>query len=540
MSFSSAPKNGKEDCGRDVPTGLARLNQKARRRVPHVLRPRLTATVSAAMRRTALLVLVVLELVVAVTLVQMGRQLPARAEMEHSFTKVENVTRQAERQIHQVRDQVHLLRQTQLEGHLQRMQKQLRALTKTLREQTIDFQTVAATRDALGSIAKGLQGLGDTLDPRGIDQLGAGLKVTAVFLEDKLLPAAQTAADQLDKSVGLLQEDARLAARFLRELPSSFDTLKEMHDSLAQFDKGLSKMAVTLHTERLQTMRAGFDGMYVALSTGADQVERLGNFTYPVLTFDGLKPEVEQRAFWPEGERIAAGLRKAGKGVKAADAQMGEMLKNLPDVEQSLRASHKVVASTRAALAEALAQKTRVEPVLKELPSHAAKLADNLPRLGHDLAQVLRQTESLKEVATALHQAQRGLQDTARQWPELRKAVLASARVLQTTQEQLDRALNSKEEYEDALAQTIALADASATLAPLLFRETLRQLEGQEKSLDQLGNSLGEVGDILPHYGHTAGQLIHTGRWLAWLVAAIVLLHALYVLAENLRPKSVR
>ena len=49
--------------------------------------------------------------------------------------------------------------------------------------------------------------------------------------------------------------------------------------------------------DRLETMRDGFRGLDAALSTGADQVDRLADYRYPVVRFSGLLPEIgRQRA----------------------------------------------------------------------------------------------------------------------------------------------------------------------------------------------------------------------------------------------------
>src|SRR5258707_391306 len=83
---------------------------------------------------------------------------------------------------------------------------------------------------------------------------------------------------------------------------------------LGKYDEGLERLDARLQADRLGAMRDGFKSMEDALETSAGQVERMAGFTYPVVKMNGLKPVVEQKRFWPEGEQIAADLRKAAKG----------------------------------------------------------------------------------------------------------------------------------------------------------------------------------------------------------------------------------
>src|SRR5206468_2553666 len=124
----------------------------------------------------------------------------------------------------------------------------------------------------------------------------------------------------------------------------------EIHDSLGQFGTGLGRMEQLLDPARLTTMREGFQGLDSSLSTGADEVERLSGYTYPMVTFDGLQPVVDRKPFWPEGEKIAAGMRNAAKGATAAAKQLDSLAEDLPRLQESLRQSRKAAAATREVL----------------------------------------------------------------------------------------------------------------------------------------------------------------------------------------------
>jgi hypothetical protein len=51
----------------------------------------------------------------------------------------------------------------------------------------------------------------------------------------------------------------------------------------------------------------------------------------------------------------------------------------------------------------------------------------------------------------------------------------------------------------------------------------------EEEALRELGSSIDEVGEMVPAYGEMTGRFLQIGRFLAWLVAAIVALHGLYL-----------
>jgi hypothetical protein len=482
------------------------------------------------MRRLVFLGVGLLECVVGVVLVLLGANLPARSEVEDSFGRVERVTRRAGDQVRRLRQQVHDLRRPDLHELAGRLRDQTRTVAVLLREQKVDFQSLATLGEALGSVSHGLHDLAQTLDPAGVGRLGEGLGETADFLERKLLPAAASAAEHLEKSTALLRADAEQLSAFLKAVPPDFEALREVRDSLGRFSAGLAKLGTALKLQRLDAVRDGFRGMEVALKTGAEQVEKLSGFTYPVLTFDGLRPEIERRQFWPEGDKIGAGMRKAAAGVTAANQEVQGLAKALPDVREALEASRRVVEAARATLAEALRHRDKVEPLLKAMPEHAARLAEELPRLGADLARVLRDTQKFKEVAAALRQAQRGVGEVVERWPELRKTMVASSRLLRAVHEQLARAVQHRAEYERAMKQTALLGEAFAALLPLLTDQLTHQLHEEEQSLDDLGQSIDEVGAVLPAYGQTTSRLVLLGRLLAWLVAGIVALHGVYLL----------
>lgn len=490
------------------------------------------------MRRVLFPIMGILEISVAVVLVVLGAQLPGRDDIDRGFRGAERVTDRTSKQVHILRRQVQDLRQPEYQQLAQRMQKQSQVVTRTLRQQQIDFDTVRGMRDALDEVANGLDSVAATFDPAAVQRLGDGLEETASFLDTKVVPGAARAADDIEASTKALEVDAARLGALLRQAPLDLKAVREIHTSLGRFGTGLDKMNSLLRMQRLDTMRDGFKGLDEALSSGADQVDRLSNYTYPLVEFNGLKPVVQQRQFWPEGEKISAGMRKAAAGATAAGREMDDLGKELPQLRASLDESRKVVARTREALGLALEQQDKIEPLLRDAPEHAAKLAEALPRAGQDLAKMLRETKQLKDVAGSLRQARKGLDMTVARWPELRRALGNSAALMRTTRDQLDRAIEHRQEYEAALQQSVVLAESFSMMLPLFTEQLDNRLDEEEHALSELGQSLDEVKAVLPAYEHSTHRVFNAGRLLAWLAAGIVALHGVYLLlSARLGPR---
>jgi chromosome segregation ATPase len=494
------------------------------------------------MRRTLFTSLGVLEFLAALVLLAFAWQLPGPRQVQDAADKMERVSRQAGVQVSRLRDEVGVLRQRrpQLAALSKQLQKQLRIVTINVRTGQIDYGAVRTVGHALGDVAQGLDGLAATLDPRGVAQIGAGMKATADYLEDKVAPEAEKAADRLEKTTEALRADAVRLGALLRAAPLDLRAARATADSLATFDEGLTRLARALKVENADAIRDGFKGLETSLSTGAGQVERLTGYTYPAITVNGFKVNVEQKEFWPEGKTIATGMRRAARGLTAAGKQLDGLNKELPRLRASLEGSRKVVTATRQALVTALKQQEKVEPLLRSVPTHAARLAHELPRLAGDLAKVLRETARLKEVAALLRQAQKGVDTATERWPELRRNLGRSSVLLRATQKQLREALDRRTEYEAAARQTLLLTETFAAALPLLTEQLDEHLEQQERSLAELTDSIDQVSTALPVAAGTASRLLVTTRLLLGLVALIVAVHGAYVLlGERLGARPV-
>lgn len=487
------------------------------------------------MRRLVFLVLGALELLSAVVLVYFAWIVPGRRDVDETAARADRVTRHTATQVHGLRDQFRLLheRRPQMQELALRLQSEMRVINDHLKTQKIDYETVQTLSDALGDAASGLDGLAQTLNPKELKQFGDGVKAAADFLEKQVGPAAATAADDLDKTTVSLREDAKLLSDLLRSAPPDLKAARDIHDGLRNFDRGLERMEQLLRVERIDTMREGFKGLEQSLNTGAEQVQRLSNYTYPVVRFNGWTPAIEQRAFWPEGGEIADGMRKAAKGAAAATEQMQLLSKDLPQLRQTLVDSRKAAAATRETLAVALKQQDKVEGLLKSVPENAARLTEQLPRLAQSLASILRDTSRLKDVGRLLRQTHKGIDNAIARWPELRKNLGRSSLLLRNTQGQLDYVLTHRDEYEASLQHTLMLSRTISASLPLLSEQLEMELGDQERALTNLDDSLNDVRESLPGLARNASNILQTTRLLLLLLAVIFGLHGGYLIAGS-------
>jgi|GEM_PF-1791201 len=486
------------------------------------------------MRRFGFLVLGGLELLSAAVLVYFAWLAPGRREVADAATRAERVTQRTKEQVQRLRDQLRFLRERrpQMQALALRLQTEMRVVNDHLKTQQIDYDTIQALGDALGAAAAGLDGLAATLDPKDLKQFGEGLKTAADFLENQVGPAAAHIADELDKTTGPLRADAKRLGALLRTPPPDWKAARAIYDGLLHFDQGLEHLQQLLKVERLETMCEGFRGLEQSLHTGAEQVQRLSSYTYPVVRFHGWKPSVEPRAFWPEGSQVADGMRKAAKGAAAATEELQLLSKDLPKLRQALHESRKVVGSTREALAAALEQQDKVEALLQSMPKYAARLADQLPQLTDSLAKILRDTARLQEVGKLLRQTHKGIENAVAHWPELHKNLGRSSLLLRNTKMQLDYVLTHRDAYEASLQHTLLLSRMLSAALPLLTEQLEMELGDQERALTDLDESIQDVQEMLPHVARGTSNVLQATRLLLLLLAAIFGLHGGCLIAD--------
>lgn len=472
------------------------------------------------MRRSFSLLGGVLQLTLGVLLLRVVWQLPGGARVRDGFDRAEEVTRNMARQAELAREHLHALRQSDVSRLSRELQQQVETVTTALRQQQIDYPTLEALRDGLRETGRGLEDSAQAFDPERLARLGDGLCATADFLELKAIPAALRAADQLEKATGPLGEDTRRLAELLRLTPLDLEPARQMRDALGGFGEGLETAGKSLPNEQqLQTISEAFQGLSQTLTMVADRAEKLGQYSYPAPAVEGFRPVMHQKRFWPEGEEIAENLRKTAKGVAEARKLMEGASTLIPRTAETLKESRKILEATRLVLDRTLSQRAKIEPLLKELPERTANLAEELPRVGTNLAQLLRETRSLKDVATSLRQGQKALLSVSEHWPTLRRTIRHSAEVLRATSVQLDQALRNREVIEQARQQSVLLGESLTRTLPAALGDFETRLRQQDLALADLDRNLGSLGDTIPTYAELVNSILEPVRWLLLVLA---------------------
>jgi ABC-type transporter Mla subunit MlaD len=489
-----------------------------------------------AMRLSLFPVLGLIEVAAALALLVLGFSLPGPQDVRRSFDGARRVTSASGDQLRLLREQVADLRGSRLRPVADHLQAATRTLTATLRKSRVDFDTVRSIRDAAGRSADGLDGLARALDAEALGKLGDGLGATADFLDQDVVPAATKSADDLDAASERLRAGARRFGNVLAEAPLDLKPLREVHDGLARFDEGLDSLHATLDPRRLAALRQATEGAEGVVAEAARLAERAAGYTYPVVTLDGLKPAVRNRAFWPRGAEVSADMRQVAGGVAAMGREIEALARELPKVQAAVAESRKSVGATRKALAGALARQEEVERLLAEMPAQAARLVEELPRMTGDLSLALRGTEPLVEVAVALRKARRGLDVAVANWPVVRSGLSASAGLLRGTRDQLDGVIRHRADYEAARGQVEELSEEFAALLPAFTDGLYARLDREDRALDEMARGIAQVDEVLPTYARALLRCLVIGRLLAWVVAVIAGLHGLSLILCRLPP----
>jgi hypothetical protein len=429
------------------------------------------------MRRAIRLGTGLFELAAAVLLASIAWQLPSRAEVEEARERAQQVTGEADRQVTLLREQLRAVGDPQYGG-------------------------LPAASQSLGSLARGMEAWAAALDPAMIGKLRKGTAELAGFIDQQVAPAAARTAERLERAIADLVKDAESLNALVKEAPPDLKGAREIHDSLSRFGDGLDKVGFLISPDRLKTMREGFRGMEDALDTGAEQVDRLAGYSYPVVKFKGLRPEVDEKPFWPEGEKIASGMKKGAKAIREANREFEKQAANLPAVQRSLDESKKAILAMRDLLGRAVKNEARLDAVLKRLPESTARLTAQMPLLARDLQRVLKETGKLGEVAEGLRKAESLLVSAEKAWPDVREGLLMSATKLRDLQMRIEQNLENPS----------------------------ARLRQQQDSLERLGTRLEEVNHSLPELSNRAVGILTAVTWLMWILAVVAAMHGLATL----------
>lgn len=490
------------------------------------------------MRRLVFISLGVLELAVAAVLIYLSNLLPTSNDVHQSMGEIQTLTQQTGNQVRLAQKEITHLRQPELQASMQQLKKQLPTITAMLRNQKLNYDGLRQLKDTLASLSKGLESGAKSFTVKDGQQLSLALQTMADYFEKQIAPAAADAAERMEKATATLAKDTKALGDLLQGATPDLQAVKDIHDSLGQLSQGLTQVNGMLDVKSIAAIREGFTGIESSLNLGSQQVNRLANFTYPVVNFNGFRPEISQQPFWPQGKQIAAGMTKGAKGIAAAGKQMDQLAKELPGVTNSIKESQVAAGKTQEMLAQVLKNREKLEHVLKEVPNTTASLSKELPNIGRDFAMILRETEKLKTMAHSLREAQKRIDATVQAWPDLQNALIGSAKILTQTEQQLELALVNEKAHKQALSQTLELTEALGRLMPVMTEQLDHQLELQTQSLGQLGDSLQRATTKMPGLANGASNILDTVKWILWLFAGIVILHGIYLSVDSFRMET--
>ena len=479
------------------------------------------------MRKILFVTFGLIELALAGVLVLVSQRLPSQERVEDSTKAVQQVLKQTGEQVGFAKTEIEGLRDPNVQQSLAKIQKDLPKITEMLRNQNLSYDSLRQMKMALGNVRIGAGNLAKTLDPKDAQKLSLGLKTTADYFEKEVGPAASNAAQRLEKSTTLLAADAKALAQVLKGATPDLQSAQDIHDSLGKLSQGLSKVSAMIDPAQLKTMREGFSGIEESLSLGSQQVSRLAGYSYPVVTFDGIVPEISQRAFWPQGKQIAASLAKGAKGISAAGKQMDRLNREMPQITKSILESQNAAKKTQAMLAHALKNRAKLEKVLKEIPQTSMRLAKEMPMLSQDLAKMLRETQKRSSLGKSLREAQKRVDLAVQSWPTLKTALDSSVDALAAMEKQLDLALNNESNHKLALRQTLELTEALGRMLPAVSSKYDQRLHQRAESLGQMQTTLKKAENQIPALSEGVVDMMSMIRWALWLFAGIVALHGL-------------
>lgn len=486
------------------------------------------------MRRWAFLSLGLLELLVAFILLALVRHLPSSGDVQGSAVRAEKVGKQTGEELRRLQSQLQTFRDRQpgLNQMTAQLQKNLDKVGKQLSHSHVDFKALESVSDALADAAMGMEGLAQALDPKALSQMVAALGSAATYLDDKVVPTATKAADQLERSTEQLKADAERLSELLRTLAEDPIAYQQALVQLEQADGSLAWLLERSTPERLAQWQDHLGRLRAQLVTASKQVSEISAQTYPVLSFHDLVPTVSYKPLWPEGKSVAHGMVQAGDMMRLIQGYLGWMADRTESYQTFLKEMRSALQQTSRVVDAARIRHAEMGPLFRDLPAHAARFAEELPRIGKELVRVLRDASRLKEVAVVLRQASMSLVRMLEAWPDMQKRLGQSAGVLRAVRKQLNHTLDHRQEYETALNQASVLMDSMATSLPVFTKQLEHDLTEQVESLSGLEKSINEVTATIPPAAQGASHIVQLTRLLLALLAGIFGLHACYLLHE--------
>ncbi|WP_162658447.1 coiled-coil domain-containing protein [Tuwongella immobilis] len=427
----------------------------------------------------------ILGIAIAGLLVGFAVMLPRGEEIEKLVAPVSRFSQTSATQVRSLRDQLDEFRQSEWRELGERIGQQTGKLTEMLRKQSIDYDAIQALEQGLGGVSRSLGEWTQSLDTTQLTQLADAFRKTADYLEQNLGESGPKTAAALEKLADAFEIDAKRLSAFLTQSPPDLKAAREVYDALGRFESGLDAVETAVKFERFGEMREGLRGMESALGKTAEQVERIGRFSYPVVKFQGLKPDVQQQPFFPAAGEIAEGMNKSAKGINAAGEEMDKFATALPKLRDSLSASRAILGRTRETLGKALSQESAIESTLQRLPKQTAQISEQLPKIAREFASMLRKTEQFQKSAQSLRKTGDSLQTIADRWPTIREQIGQSAKALTVIRGQLQKLLNQRDTTDQNLQEVREIVGRFATLTPLAQQQFDARLSTQIESMEQ-------------------------------------------------------
>jgi hypothetical protein len=144
--------------------------------------------------------------------------------------------------------------------------------------------------------------------------------------------------------------------------------------------------------------------------------------------------------------------------------------------------------------------------------------------------------DTIQTLRDGLNELAKGLGEFASAVPpDCRSTLTRAAMLLGRTRDQLQLVVQNKPQYEKAWEQAVRAGESFALSLPALTEQLNGELADQDQALDELARSISDVADLLPGYGQTVEEFLVAGRLLAWLLAAGLGLHGVYLLVAARR-----
>ncbi len=489
------------------------------------------------MRQGLALLTALLQMSVGISCVAVAFRLPRPEPARQTFDHLQQTIERTAHQVALFEQRLAAVGRADVATRVRQVRERSLAWEPWLREHSWDHQSLSQMRDTLSQISRGLSRWNETFDAEQIRTFASGLREGAQFLDENVIGSAEQSAEHIQSLAKMLSKDAESLSTLTRDLSNDWGTAEEVEKALGRLDEGLSRMGSMFEEKRVRAMRTGLAGLETSLDATAGQVEKLAGYKYPVVRFVGWRPEIDEKPFWPNGERIATGLRQATEGVRAAQTELETLSRDLPVIKDSLEQSRKTLSQTRSAVRLALSHRDKLEPLLRETPQRAATLATTLPKLAETLADSLRQTSRLREMTKGLQQAAAVLQKQADHWSQTRQNIQQIARGLEIRAEQLRRITDQPDEFDSVRRQIADLVTTLTDLLPLLTDVVGDSPRTDADNLEQLRGNLEHTAERIPDLRDRAVDSLAALRWLFLLGGALLFLNAVQKMRHE-RPRE--